>query len=90
MDHPTEREVPHLSDSRPPTIADLGPHSSDSISSALVPYSMNEDSGPKEGEIQDPILEQMETEEEDLPLEEATSKLIMGLHVGPANYQPPP
>ena len=50
---------------------------------------MNEESGPEEGEIQDPISEQMETEEEELPLEEATFKLIMGVHVGPANYQPP-
>ena len=74
----------------PPQVADLGPHSPDSISSSLVPYGMGEDSSPEEDQVQqDQAPEQMEAEEEeDAPMEEATSKLRMGLHVGPAKYQP--
>ena len=49
-----------------------------------------EDSSPEENQgQQDQTPEQMEAEEEgNLPMEEATSKLRMGLHVGPAKYQP--
>ena len=48
-----------------------------------------EDSSPEEDQGQpDQAPEQMEAEEEDPPMEEATSKLRMGLHVGPAKYQP--
>ena len=51
---------------------------------------MGEDSSPEENQgQQDQTQEQMEAEEEgNLPVEEATSKLRMGLHVGPARYQP--
>ena len=45
-------------------------------------------SGESQGQ-QDQTLEQVGAEEErNLPVEEATSKLRMGLHVGPARYQP--
>ena len=73
-----------------PTVADLGPHSPGSISSSLMPYGMEEDSWSGENqEQQDQTLEQVEAEgEENLPVEEATSKLRMGLHVGPTKYQP--
>ena len=75
---------------RAPTVADLGPHSPDSISSSLMPYGMGEDNWSGEDqEQQDQTLDQEEAEEEgNLPVEEATSKLRMGLHVGPAMYQP--
>ena len=44
-----------------PTVADLGPHSPDSISSSLVPYGMEEDSSPEEDQVQqDQAPEQME------------------------------
>ena len=79
-----------LGEGRAPTVADLGPHSSGSMSSSLMPYGMGEDScsGESQGQ-QDQTLEQVEAEEErNLPVEEATSKLRMGLHVGPARYQP--
>ena len=71
-------------------VDDLGPHSPDSRSSSLMPYGMGEDScSGKSQDQQDQTLEQMEAEEErNLPVEEATSRLRMGLHVGPANYQP--
>ena len=51
---------------------------------------MGEDSSPEEDQgQQDQAPEQMDAdEEEDPPMEEATSKLRMGLHVGPAKYQP--
>ena len=51
---------------------------------------MGEDSSPKEDQVQQDLApKQMEAEEEeDPPMEEATSKLRMGLHVGPAKYQP--
>ena len=84
-----EDELP-LDEGRVPTVSDLGPHSPDSISSSLIPYGMGEDSCSEESQgQQDQTLEQMEAEEEeDLPVEKATSKLRMGLHVGPARYQP--
>ena len=55
-----------------------------------MPYGLGEDSCSEESQgQQDQTLEQMEAEEEgNLPVEEATSKLKMGLHVGPARYQP--
>ena len=79
-----------LDEGKAPTVSDLGPHSPDSISSSLIPYGMGEDSCSEESQgQQDQTLEQMEAEEEeDLPVEEATSKLRMGLHVGPTRYQP--
>ena len=79
-----------LDEGRAPTVADLGPHSPDSISSSLMPYGMGEDNWSGENqEQQDQTLDQEEAEEEgNLPVEEATSKLRMGLHVGPAMYQP--
>ena len=79
-----------LGEVRAPTVADLGPHSPDSMSSSLMPYGMGEDSCSRESQgQQDQTLEQMEAgEERNLPVEEATSKLRMGLHVGPAKYQP--
>ena len=51
---------------------------------------MGEDSSPEENQgQQDQTPEQMEAEEEgNLPTEEATSNLRMGLHVAPAKYQP--
>ena len=51
---------------------------------------MGEDSSPEEDQgQQDQTPKQMEDEEEgNLPMEEATSKLRMGLHVEPAKYQP--
>ena len=81
-----------LGEGRAPTVSDLGPHSPDSISSSLMPYGLEEDSCPEESpEQQGPTLDQMEDEEDgNLPVEEATSKLRMGLHVGPARYQPDP
>ena len=90
MDPQTDEEVLHHSKGRAPTVADFGPHSPDSISSSLMPYGMGEDSSPEEDQgQQDQETEQMEAvEEEDPPMEEATSKLRMGSHVGPANYQP--
>ena len=90
MDLQTDEEVLHHSKGRAPTVADLGPHSPDSISSSLIPYGMGEDSSPEEDQgQQDQAPEQMDAEEEeDPPMEEATSKLRMGLHVGPAKYQP--
>ena len=90
MDLQTDEEVLHHSEGRDPTVADLGPHSPDSISSSLVPYRMGEDSSPEEDQVQqDQAPEQMEAEEEeDPPVEEATSKLRMGLYVRPAKYQP--
>ena len=83
MDLQTDEEVLHHSKGRAPTVADLGPHSPDSISFSLVPYGMGEDSSPEEDQVQqDQAPEQMEAEEEeDPPMEEATSKLRMGLHV---------
>ena len=86
----TDEEVLHHSKGRAPTVADLGPHSPDSISSSLIPYGMGEDGSPEEDQgQQDQAPEQMEAEEEeDPPMEEATSELRMGLHVGPAKYQP--
>ena len=90
--HPMDlqiEEVLHHSEGRAPTVADLGPHSPDSLSSSLVPYGMGEDSSSEEDQVQpDQTPEQMKTEEEDPSVEEATSKLRMGLHVGPAKYQP--
>ena len=85
-----EEDVLPLDEGRAPTVSDLGPHSPDSISPSLIPYGMGEDSCSEESQgQQDQTLEQMEAEEEeDLPVEEATSKLRMGLHVGPARYQP--
>ena len=89
MDLQTAEKVLHHSEVRAPTVADLGPHSSDSILSSLVPYGMGEGSSPEEDQVQqDQAPEQMEAEEEDPPVEEATSKPRMGLHVGPAKYQP--
>ena len=90
MDLQTDEEVLHHSKGRAPTVADLGPHSPDLISSSLVPYGMGENSSPEEHQgQQDQAPEQMEAEEEeDPPMEEATSKLRMGLHVEPAKYQP--
>ena len=89
MDPQMEGVLP-LGEGRAPTVADLGPHSPGSMSSSLMPYGMGEDScsGESQGQ-QDQTLEQVEAEEErNLPVEEATSKLRMGLHVGPARYQP--
>ena len=90
LDPQTDEDVLHLSEGRAPTVADLGPCSPDSISSSLIPYGMGGDSSPEEDERQqDQTPEQMESEEEgNLPVEEAASKLRMGLHVGPAKYQP--
>ena len=90
MDLQTDEDVLHLSKGRAPTVADLGPHSPVLISSSLMPYGMGEDSSHEEDQVQqDQAPEQMEAEEEeDPPVEEATSKLRMGLHVGPAKYQP--
>ena len=89
LDPQTEGVLP-LGEGRVPIVADLGPHSPGSMSSSLMPYGMEEDSwsGESQGQ-QDQTLEQVEAEEErNLPVEEATSKLRMGLHVGPARYQP--
>ena len=85
-------DVLTLGEGRAPTVSDLGPHSPDSISSSLMPYGLEEDSCPEESpEQQGLTLDQMEAEEDgNLPVEEATSKLRMGLHVGPARYQPGP
>ena len=90
LDPQTDEDALHLSQGRASTVSDLGPHSPDSISSSLIPYGMGEDSSPEENQgQQDQTPEQMEAEEEgNLPMEEATSKLRMGLHVGPAKYQP--
>ena len=90
LDPQTDEDVLHVSEGRAPTVADLGPHSPDSISSSLIPCGMGEDSSPEENQgQQDQTPEQMEAVEEgNLPVEEATSKLRMGLHVGPAKYQP--
>ena len=90
MDLQTDEEVLHHSRGRAPTVANLGPHSPDSISSSLISYGMGEDSSPEEDQgQQDQAPEQMDAEEEeDPPMEEATSKLRMGLQVGPAKYQP--
>ena len=90
LDPQMDEDALHLSEGRAPTVAGLGPHSPDSISSSLIPYGMGEDSSPEENQgQQDQTPEQMEAEEEgNLPMEEATSKLRMGLHVGPAKYQP--
>ena len=87
---PQMEDVLTLGEGRAPTASDLGPHSPDSISSSLMPYGLGEDSWSEESQgQQDQTLEQMEAEEEgNLPVEEATSKLKMGLHVGPARYQP--
>ena len=89
MDPQMEGVLP-LGEGRAPTVADLGPHSPGSMSSSLMPYGVGEDScsGESQGQ-QDQTLEQVGAEEErNLPVEEATSKLRMGLHVGPARYQP--
>ena len=90
LDPQMEEDVLPLGEGRAPTVSDLGPHSPDSISSSLIPYEMGKDSCSEESQgQQDQTLEQMEAEEEgNLPVEEATSKLRMGLHVGPARYQP--
>ena len=90
LDPQMEEDVLPLGEGRAPTVSDLGPYSTDSISSFLMPYGMGEDSCSEENQgQQDQTLEQMEAEEEgNLPMEEATSKLRMGLHVGPARYQP--
>ena len=79
-----------LDEGRAPTVTDLGPHSPGSISSSLMPYGLGEDSwSGEEQEPQDQTLDQGEAEEKgNLPVEEATSKLRMGLHVGPDKYQP--
>ena len=79
-----------LDEGRAPTVADLGPHSPGSISSSLMPYGLGEDSwSGEEQEPQDQTLDQGEAEKKgNLPVEEATSKLRMGLHVGPDKYQP--
>ena len=89
LDPQMEGALP-LDEGRAPTVADLGPHSPGSMSSSLMPYGMEEDSWSGENqEQQDQTLEQVEAEEEgNLPVEEATSKLRMGLHVGPTRYQP--
>ena len=89
LDSQMEGALP-LGEGRVPTVADLGPHSPGSMSSSLMPYGMEEDSWSGENqEQQDQTLEQVEAEEEgNLPVEEATSKLRMGLHVGPTRYQP--
>ena len=51
---------------RAPTEADLGPQSSESHSSSLMPYDMEEDRDPdKTQEQQEGILEQMAAEEQD-------------------------
>ena len=89
MDPQMEGVLP-LGEGRAPTVADLGPHSPGSMSSSLMAYGVGEDScsGESQGQ-QDQTLEQVGAEEErNLPVEEATSKLRMGLHVGPARYQP--
>ena len=90
MDLQTDEEVLHHSKGRAPTVAELGPRSPDSISLSLAPHGIGEDSSPEEDQgQQDQAPEQMEAEEEeDPPVEEATSKLWMGLHVRPAKYQP--
>ena len=90
LDPQMEEDVLPLGEGRAPTLSDLGPHSPDSISSSLIPYGMGEDTYSEESQgQQDQTPEQMEAEEEgNLPVEEATSKLRMGLHVGPARYQP--
>ena len=90
LDPQMDEDVLHLCEGRAPTVADLRPHSPDSISSSLIPYGMGEDSSPEEDQgQQDQTPKQMEDEEEgNLPMEEATSKLRMGLHVEPAKYQP--
>ena len=89
LDPQMEGALP-LEEGRAPTVADLGPHSPSSMSSSLMPYGMGEDSWSGEDqEQQDQTLDQEEAEEEgNLPVEEATSKLRMGLQVGPAMYQP--
>ena len=90
LDPQMKKDVLTLGEGRAPTVSDLGLHSPDSISSSLMPYGLGEDSCSEESQgQQDQTLEQMEAEEEgNLPVEEATSKLKMGLHVGPVRYQP--
>ena len=90
LDPQMDEDALPLSEGRAPIVSDLGPHSPDSISSSLIPYGMGEDSSPEENQgQQDQTQEQIEAEEEgNLPVEEATSKLRMGLNVGPARYQP--
>ena len=70
-------------------MADLGPHSSGSCSSSLVPYATEEDSNPEEDqEQQRRTPEQMETEEP--AMMEAPAKEGIGIAVGLENYQPAP
>ena len=87
-DPPTYEEV-LLSLDRAPTEADLGPQSSESHSSSLVPYATEEDSDPEETwEQQEGTLEQMEMDEQDTT--EAPVKRGMGISAAPEDYQPAP
>ena len=92
LDPLMEEDELTLGEGRAPTVSDLGPNSPGSTSSSLMPYGLGEDSCSEDSQGQrDPTPEQMEAEEEEggnLQVEEATSRLKMGLHVGPARYQP--
>ena len=85
-DPPTYEEA--LQDlGRAPTEADLGPRSPELCSSSLMPYDVEEDGDQDETqEQQEGILEQMETEEQDII--EAPIKRGIGIKVAPEKYQP--
>ena len=81
---PTYEEALH-SLGRAPTVADLGPHRTDSCSSSLVPN--DENSNPEEDQTQLELTpNQMETE--DPATAEAPVKKGMGIAAAPGNYQP--
>ena len=81
---PTYEEALH-SLGRAPTVADLGPHRTDSCSSSLVPD--DENSNPKEDQTQLELTpDQMETE--DPTTTEVPVKKGMGIAAAPGNYQP--
>ena len=52
LDPQMEEDVLTLGEGRAPTISDLGPHSSDSMSSSLMPYGLGEDSCSEESQGQ--------------------------------------
>ena len=81
---PTYEEALH-SLGRAPTVADLGPHRSDSCSSSLVPNDKN--SNPEEDQTQlESTSDPMETE--DPATAEAPVRKGMGIAAAPGNYQP--
>ena len=85
MDEPIPDKEVHPEATRPLTGADLGPQSSESCSSSLVPYVSEEESDPEEvQEQQEGTLEHMETDEQEVP--EAPIKEGMGINTAPGNY----